>query len=190
MLLAQKTLPSWTAVIGLRAEGIEMVQALLRLEVDVYSFSNQKKSKLIGRTQSIARIGVVQWQMRRFLSFDDFLQQVEFFVDTVSDYQSDIVLFPELFNAPLIHTSEDRNPAMAMRELAEHTEALRQAMVEMALGYTISILLPAVCRSFGMMGNCTTSATFAGGMEPGTISQSCISPQTRINTGALPAATI
>jgi predicted amidohydrolase/ribosomal protein S18 acetylase RimI-like enzyme len=104
----------------------------------------QKKTKLIGRTQSIARIGVVQWQMRRFQSFDDLLQQVEFFVDTVSDYQADIVLFPELFNAPLIHTSEDHNPAKAMRQLAEHTEALRQAMVEMALGYNINIITGSV----------------------------------------------
>ncbi|MBU1610656.1 MAG: GNAT family N-acetyltransferase, partial [Proteobacteria bacterium] len=42
----------------------------------------QKKTKLVGRTKSIARLGVVQWEMRRFGSFDDFMQQVEFFVDT------------------------------------------------------------------------------------------------------------
>lgn len=104
----------------------------------------QKKTKLIGRTQSIARIGVVQWQMRRFDSFDDFMQQVEFFVDTVSDYKSDIVLFPELFNAPLIHTYEGNNPAEAMRHLASYTENLRQAMVDMALGYNINIITGSV----------------------------------------------
>lgn len=104
----------------------------------------QKKTKLIGRTQSIARIGVVQWQMRRFDSFDDFMQQVEFFVDTVSDYKADIVLFPELFNAPLIHTYEGKNPAEAMRHLAEYTEDLRQAMVDMALGYNINIITGSV----------------------------------------------
>ncbi len=104
----------------------------------------QKKTKLIGRTQSIARIGVVQWQMRRFDSFDDFMQQVEFFVDTVSDYKSDIVLFPELFNAPLIHTYEGNNSQEAMRHLASHTENLRQAMVDMALGYNINIITGSV----------------------------------------------
>lgn len=104
----------------------------------------QKKTKLIGRTQSIARIGVVQWQMRRFDSFDDFMQQVEFFVDTVSDYKSDIVLFPELFNAPLIHTYEGNNSMEAMRMLAGYTEQLRQAMVEMALGYNINIITGSV----------------------------------------------
>ncbi|SHO46745.1 Predicted amidohydrolase [Desulfopila aestuarii DSM 18488] len=104
----------------------------------------QKKTKLIGRTQSIARIGVVQWQMRRFDSFDDFMQQVEFFVDTVSDYQSDIVLFPELFNAPLIHTYEGNNSMEAMRMLAGYTDQLRQAMTEMALGYNINIITGSV----------------------------------------------
>ncbi len=100
----------------------------------------QKKTKLIGRTKSIARLGVVQWQMRRFNSFDDLMQQVEFFVDTVSNYKADIVLFPELFNAPLIHTYEGNNPADAMRMLAGYTEELRQAMTEMALIYNINIV--------------------------------------------------
>lgn len=104
----------------------------------------QKKTRLIGGTKSIARVGVVQWQMRRFTSFDDFMQQVEFFVDTVSDYQSDIVLFPELFNAPLIHTYEDRSPSEAMRMLAEHTESMRVAMIDMALAYNINIVTGSV----------------------------------------------
>jgi predicted amidohydrolase/ribosomal protein S18 acetylase RimI-like enzyme len=115
----------------------------------------EKKTRLIGGTKSIARLGVVQWQMRRFNSFDDFMQQVEFFVDTVSDYQSDIVLFPELFNAPLIHTYEGNSSSEAMRMLAEHTENMRVAMVEMALSYNINIItgsVPAV-REDGKLSN-------------------------------------
>jgi predicted amidohydrolase/GNAT superfamily N-acetyltransferase len=100
----------------------------------------RKKTKLIGRTQSIARLGVVQWQMRRFDSFEDFMQQVEFFVDTVSDYKADIVLFPELFNAPLIHTYEGNNSFEAMRMLAEYTDRMRQSLIEMALRYNINIV--------------------------------------------------
>lgn len=108
----------------------------------------QKKTRLIGKTKSIARVGVVQWQMRRFISFADFMQQVEFFVDTVSDYQADIVLFPELFNAPLIHTYEGNNPMEAMCMLAEFTEEMRQAMVEMALSYNINIVAGSVPQVF------------------------------------------
>lgn len=104
----------------------------------------EKKTRLIGGTKSIARLGVVQWQMRRFNSFDDFMQQAEFFVDTVSDYQSDIVLFPELFNAPLIHTYEGDSSSDAMRKLAEYSEKMRVAMVEMALAYNINIVTGSV----------------------------------------------
>lgn len=104
----------------------------------------QKKTKLIGKTKSIARLGVVQWKMRRFESFDDFMQQVEFFVDTVSDYKADIILFPELLNAPLIHTYEGNNPPEAMRMLAGYTEDMRQAMTEMALSYNINIVTGSV----------------------------------------------
>lgn len=104
----------------------------------------QKKTRLIGGAKSIVRLGVVQWQMRRFLSFDDFLQQAEFFVDTVSGYAADIVLFPELFNAPLIHTYEGNNPVDAMRELAGYTDKLQQAMVDLALAYNINIVTGSV----------------------------------------------
>jgi len=74
-----------------------------------------EKTRLVGRTKSIARLGVVQWEMRRFESFDDFMQQVEFFVDTVSAYKADIILFPELLNAPLIRMYEGMHPIDAMR---------------------------------------------------------------------------
>lgn len=104
----------------------------------------QQKTKLIGRTQSIARIGVVQWQMRRFEGFDDFMQQAEFFIDTVSDYQADIILFPELYNAPLIHTYHGNNSMEAMRMLAGYTDKLREAMTEMALAYNINIITGSV----------------------------------------------
>jgi predicted amidohydrolase/ribosomal protein S18 acetylase RimI-like enzyme len=115
--------------------------AVLSEWVNIYY---RKKTKLIGRTKSIARLGVVQWQMRRFDSFDDFMQQVEFFVDTVSDYKADIVLFPELFNAPLIHTYSGNNPADAMRMLADYTDDMRQAILEMALSYNINIVTGSV----------------------------------------------
>ena len=52
--------------------------------------------------KTTVRVGLVQWQMRTYTSLDDLFEQVEFFVDAVSDYKSDFVLFPEYFNAPLM----------------------------------------------------------------------------------------
>ena len=44
----------------------------------------------------------VQWQMRGYRTIDDLFEQIEFFVDAVSGYKSDFILFPEYFNAPLM----------------------------------------------------------------------------------------
>ncbi len=99
-----------------------------------------ERPRLIGGKKKFARLGVVQWQMRRFHSFEDFLQQVEFFVDTVSGYQSDLVLFPEFFNAPLMGELNQEEPAEAVRSLAEYSTRLRDELLEMAVSYNINIV--------------------------------------------------
>ena len=57
--------------------------------------------------KTTVRVGLVQWQMRSYKTLDDLFEQVEFFVDSVSGYQSDFVLFPEYFNAPLMARFND-----------------------------------------------------------------------------------
>lgn len=100
----------------------------------------EPKPKLIGARKTYVRLGVVQWQMRRFASFEQFMQQVEFFVDTVAGYKSDLILFPELFNAPLMAEFNQEDPAEAMRSLAEYAVPVRDALLKMALSYNINIV--------------------------------------------------
>jgi predicted amidohydrolase/ribosomal protein S18 acetylase RimI-like enzyme len=100
----------------------------------------EERRSLLGAKKTYVRLGVVQWQMRLFGSFDEFLQQVEFFVDTVSGYNADIVLFPELFNAPLISKFDQEKAPDAMRSLSEYTEPLRKELQNMALSYNINIV--------------------------------------------------
>lgn len=104
----------------------------------------EKKRKLFGGRKAYPRIGVVQWQMRPFSSFDDFIQQAEFFVDAVAGYNSDLILFPEMLNAPLLRNFNQENPAESMRSLAEYTEPLREAFLKMALAYNINIVAGSV----------------------------------------------
>ena len=70
----------------------------------------EKRQKLFGGRKSYPRIGVVQWQMRPFNDLEDFLHQAEFFVDAVAGYNSDLVLFPELLNAPLLKNFQSGKP--------------------------------------------------------------------------------
>ncbi len=90
--------------------------------------------------KSTVRIGLVQWQMRTYLSLDDVFEQVEFFVDAVSNYHSDFILFPEYFNAPLMAKFNDMGEAQSIRSLAQYTDKMRDRFVELAIEYNINII--------------------------------------------------
>ncbi|GAA3946492.1 bifunctional GNAT family N-acetyltransferase/carbon-nitrogen hydrolase family protein [Hymenobacter algoricola] len=100
----------------------------------------EEEEKLIGNQKSNVRIGIVQWQMRATRSLEDLLQQIEFFVDTVSGYKSDCVLFPEFFNAPLMALTNEDSPAVAIRAMAAFTEPIKTKMMELAVSYNINIV--------------------------------------------------
>lgn len=103
-------------------------------------YYDPEKTPLIGATRSSARIGCVQWQMRPVKSVDELLQQVEFFVDALSDYQCDLALFPEFFNAPLMGLEQHRTPIDAIRALAEFSNELIESISKLAVSYNINIV--------------------------------------------------
>lgn len=91
-------------------------------------------------SKSTVRIGLVQWQMRDYGSLEAMLQQAEYFVDAVSDYQSDFIVFPELFNAPLMAEFNHLDPAKAIRELAKYTMPIQEKFLEWAVAYNVNII--------------------------------------------------
>lgn len=100
----------------------------------------QEETTNLTSEKSVIRLGLVQWQMRPFPSLDPLLEQIEFFVDVVSDYQSDFVLFPELLNAPLMTAYNHLSGADAMRAIADFTIPLRNKFIEYAISYNINII--------------------------------------------------
>ncbi len=90
--------------------------------------------------KSIVRLALVQWQMRPLNNLDALFEQVEFFVDAVSDYNSDFVLFPEFFNAPLMADYNHLPEAQAIRKLAEYTDTIKKKFQEFAISYNINII--------------------------------------------------
>ena len=90
--------------------------------------------------KTTVRVGLVQWQMRPYKTLDDVFEQVEFFVDAVSDYKSDFVLFPEYFNAPLMAKFNDEGESEAIRGLAAYTNEIRERFVKLAISYNINII--------------------------------------------------
>ncbi|MDP4276830.1 MAG: bifunctional GNAT family N-acetyltransferase/carbon-nitrogen hydrolase family protein, partial [Bacteroidota bacterium] len=90
--------------------------------------------------KTTVRLGLVQWQMRSYKTIDDVFEQVEFFVDAVSDYKADFVLFPEYFNAPLMAKFNHLGESQAIRELAQFTNEIRKRFISLAISYNINII--------------------------------------------------
>lgn len=103
-------------------------------------YYDEEFDKLIGNQKSNVRIGIVQWQMRATKNLEDFFQQIEFFVDTVSGYKADCVLFPEFFNAPMMALTNEESPSVAIRSMAAFTEPIKTKMMELAVSYNINVI--------------------------------------------------
>jgi predicted amidohydrolase/ribosomal protein S18 acetylase RimI-like enzyme len=103
-------------------------------------YYDEEFDKLIGNPKSNVRIGIVQWQMRATKSLEDFFQQIEFFVDTVSGYKADCVLFPEFFNAPMMALTNETAASAAIRGMAAFTEPIKTRMMELAVSYNINVI--------------------------------------------------
>ena len=100
----------------------------------------QEEKKLLNLQKSVIRLGLVQWQMRLFSDIKALHEQIEFFIDAVSGYHSDFILFPEFFNAPLMAEFNHLTEAAAIRKLAEFTMPLYEKFKEYAVAYNVNII--------------------------------------------------
>ncbi|MDV3720577.1 carbon-nitrogen hydrolase [Elizabethkingia anophelis] len=100
-------------------------------------YYTQKKNTM---QDSVIRIGLVQWQMRQFRNIEAFYQQVEFFVDVISNYESDFCVFPELFNTPLLAAFNHLNERESMEELSKLTAEIVDKIAELAVSYNVNII--------------------------------------------------
>ncbi len=86
------------------------------------------------------RICVIQYQMRRIQSFDDFANLCEYFVDVAADYKSDFALFPEIFTVQLLSSMPIQRPGKAVRELAKFTPQYMEMFHQLSVKYNINII--------------------------------------------------
>ena len=99
-----------------------------------------RSTDFINLRKSVVRLGLVQWQMRSMSKIETLFEQIEFFVDAVSDYNCDFALFPEFFNAPLMAEFNHLSEAQAIRGLATYTEPVMNKLKEFAISYNINII--------------------------------------------------
>lgn len=88
------------------------------------------------------RIACVQYQVRRVQSFEDFAEQVEYFVNISAEYRADFVVFPEFFSVQLLSQQGLRNlPSLeGIRRLAAMEDEFMELMTRLAREYGTHIV--------------------------------------------------
>ena len=86
------------------------------------------------------RVAAVQYQMRPITTFGEFAQQVEFFVDTASEYRADFLLFPEMLTNQLQVLVPSPESAATARRLDEFTPRYVELFTRMAMKYNVNII--------------------------------------------------
>lgn len=105
------------------------------LNVDYRPFKKRKVQPV-----QMVRLAAVQYQMRRIDSFEEFERNVEYFVDTASDYHCDFVTFPELFSIQLLSLDNIASPAKAARHLASYTPRYLKMFTDLAIKHHVNII--------------------------------------------------
>lgn len=105
------------------------------------TYSSEHKKKYGERQFGTVRLASVQYQQRRITSFDEFKQIVTYFVDVVSDYSSDFVVFPELFTLQLLSIENEAvSPNKAIDHLTTYTQRLTTMFSDLAIKYNVNII--------------------------------------------------
>lgn len=92
------------------------------------------------RAVATQRLSLVQYHMRRVASFEEFEKQCEYYVDIAGDYNSDFVLFPELFTTQLLSLVTEPRPGLAARRLAEFTPQYLDLMSRLAMRFNVNVI--------------------------------------------------
>ncbi|MBI1292208.1 GNAT family N-acetyltransferase [bacterium] len=97
------------------------------------------KKRSIQAVQMV-RLAAVQYQMRAISGFAELERQIEYFVDTASDYHADFLLFPELFSTQALSFMKVRGASEGARKLAEYTPRYVELFADLALKYNLNIV--------------------------------------------------
>ncbi len=92
------------------------------------------------KTSHPVRIAVIQYQMRKLESFEDFRRQTAYFVDVASNNKADFAVFPELLTTQLLSITPERDPGKAVRHLATYTTQYLEHFRDLAVKFNVNII--------------------------------------------------
>jgi predicted amidohydrolase/ribosomal protein S18 acetylase RimI-like enzyme len=106
-----------------------------------YVDSDAPPKHRLPRDVESVRIATCQLQSRAVSGFDEFMKQIEYFVDVAADYEADFIVFPEMFTVMLLSAEpSELTPLEAIERLSDYTPRIRQRLSEMALAFNINII--------------------------------------------------
>ncbi|MFC7391605.1 GNAT family N-acetyltransferase [Scopulibacillus cellulosilyticus] len=100
----------------------------------------RKKTKRQFKTSFPVRMCVIQYEMKKINSFEDFASQVEYYTDVASDFRSDFAVFPEIFTTQLMSFLDEKSPSEAIRKLATYTPQYLELFNNLAVKYNVNII--------------------------------------------------
>lgn len=93
------------------------------------------------RVVGTVRVASVQYEQRGISSFEEFEQIVTYFVDAVSDYKADFIVFPELFTLQLLSIeNEPISPEKAIDHLTGYTDRIRDLFQKLSVKFNVNII--------------------------------------------------
>ncbi len=106
-----------------------------------YVDSDAPPKHRLPRDVESVRIATCQLQARAVSGFDEFMKQIEYFVDVAADYDADFIVFPEMFTLMLLSAeAQELSSVEAIETLSEYTPRIRKRLSELALAFNINII--------------------------------------------------
>ena len=115
--------------------------AVLMVWRNPYVEQDQPKQFRLPRGVESVRVATCQLHARAVSGFDDFIKNIEYFVDVAAGYRSDFIVFPELFTLQLLSCESNKlSPLEAIEKLSTYTPQIRSALAAMAMRFNINII--------------------------------------------------
>ena len=68
------------------------------------------------------RVSAVQYHLHTISSFEEFASQVEHYIKTAQEFETDFVLFPEFFTTQLLSIGDEQGQALTINDLPGFTD--------------------------------------------------------------------
>ena len=86
------------------------------------------------------RVSAVQYHLHTINSFEEFANQVEHYLKTAEEFESDFIVYPEFFTTQLMSIGNDKGEALTIQELPDFTEQYLSLFIKLAKQYKKHII--------------------------------------------------